>query len=201
MTTKCCKRCGEVKPIDRFARVKNSFHRGTCRECIYEDRKKFFEANPGKRASYSAKYYYFGGGKKKQRDYVDRHSNAYKAVERVRRIERQRKLKQRAVDFLGKKCCCCGYDKCLAALEFHHTDPLLKSANSTFFLKWPWAKQLIELKHCILVCANCHREIHASIRKCPSGMSIKNHIFVKNNRTPLVSHIRHRPWGDLVPKK
>ncbi len=65
-----------------------------------------------------------------------------------------------------KKCGCsiCGYSKCMAALEFHHVNPSEKlfeisRAHSGFSLK----EILEELKKCILVCANCHAEIHAGI--------------------------------------
>ena len=59
----------------------------------------------------------------------------------------------------GNCCSRCGYDKCLAALEFHHTDPTVKEGGiigSTASL----AKQRAEAEKCILVCANCHRELH-----------------------------------------
>ena len=61
----------------------------------------------------------------------------------------------------GNCCSRCGYDKCLAALEFHHTDPTVKEGGiigSTASL----AKQRAEAEKCILVCANCHRELHNS---------------------------------------
>ena len=61
----------------------------------------------------------------------------------------------------GNCCSRCGYDKCLAALEFHHTDPTVKEGGiigSTASL----AKQRVEAEKCILVCANCHRELHNS---------------------------------------
>ena len=59
----------------------------------------------------------------------------------------------------GNCCSRCGYDKCTAALEFHHLDPNAKEGGiigSTASL----AKQQEEAKKCILVCANCHRELH-----------------------------------------
>jgi hypothetical protein len=62
----------------------------------------------------------------------------------------------------GGKCCICGYSKCIAALDFHHLDPDAKEGGiigTTASL----AKQREEAKKCILVCANCHREIHAGI--------------------------------------
>ena len=57
----------------------------------------------------------------------------------------------------------CGYNKCIAALDFHHLDPNAKEGGiigTTASLE----KQREEAKKCILVCANCHREIHAGVR-------------------------------------
>lgn len=34
------------------------------------------------------------------------------------RIRRKKKL----IELFGKKCCICGYDKIIEALEFHHID-------------------------------------------------------------------------------
>jgi len=61
----------------------------------------------------------------------------------------------------GGKCQKCGYDKCIGALEFHHIDPSNK--------KYSWDKMRgiskeslkNELDKCILLCANCHRELHS----------------------------------------
>ena len=36
------------------------------------------------------------------------------------------RLKERAVYVLGEKCACCGYNKCIKALDFHHLDPKQK---------------------------------------------------------------------------
>ena len=76
-------------------------------------------------------------------------------------IKRQRNLKQLAVDYKGGACIKCGYNKCLAALEFHHLDPTQKdfaigkkcNTNLTDSVK-------AELDKCVLLCANCHREEH-----------------------------------------
>ena len=62
----------------------------------------------------------------------------------------------------GGKCSICGYNKNPAALDFHHPDPLLKESNiigTTASLD----KQRAETSKCILVCSNCHREIHNPI--------------------------------------
>lgn len=66
-------------------------------------------------------------------------------------------LKQQA----GGKCSRCGYDKCLAALHFHHTDPTQKSHTIS---ERCGNIGIIRLKReadkCILLCANCHAELH-----------------------------------------
>ena len=73
--------------------------------------------------------------------------------------------KQRMIDSLGGKCSCCGYSKCNSALEFHHLNPSEKEFSFSAALASPkaWNLLVIELKKCILLCANCHREVHAGI--------------------------------------
>lgn len=59
----------------------------------------------------------------------------------------------------GGKCIRCGYDKCIKALEFHHIDPTKKDftiSNDHFKL----LDAVEESKKCILICSNCHKELH-----------------------------------------
>lgn len=72
------------------------------------------------------------------------------------------RFKQRIVDEFGGKCLLCGYNKCNAALELHHIDPESKDPSFSKFRSNPAALEIVakELTKCILVCANCHREIH-----------------------------------------
>ena len=64
---------------------------------------------------------------------------------------------------MGGKCALCGYDKCNSALEFHHINPSKKdyqlSSGSTRSLN----RDFVEARKCILVCSNCHREIHSGL--------------------------------------
>lgn len=71
----------------------------------------------------------------------------------------QRRKKIDAVNAFGGKCCICGYKKCINALEFHHTKNK-KEHPSYVIMRWKWEDAKKELNKCILVCANCHREIH-----------------------------------------
>lgn len=68
-------------------------------------------------------------------------------------------LKERAVAFLGGKCVICGYDRCLAALDFHHQDG--RDKDFAISSKTSWKAIEPELRKCDLLCANCHREVHA----------------------------------------
>lgn len=73
----------------------------------------------------------------------------------------RRNRKSNLIKVCGNKCCICGYDKSVSALEFHHIIPENKeygiASNGTCH---NIQKDLNEVKKCILVCANCHREIH-----------------------------------------
>ena len=78
--------------------------------------------------------------------------------------ERRRKLKKMAIEIKGGKCQLCGYNRCVWALDFHHSDESNKSFSlSTRGLTRSWALIKAEVAKCALVCANCHREIHAGV--------------------------------------
>lgn len=72
--------------------------------------------------------------------------------------QRRTALKERAVAYLGGKCQQCGYNRSLAAFDFHHQDPFEKDFEISSVLSWDRLQP--ELDKCILLCANCHREAH-----------------------------------------
>lgn len=72
------------------------------------------------------------------------------------------KQKAHAIEYLGGKCCVCGYDRSIRGLAFHHVDSTLKSFSiSGASLAFDKLKK--ELDKCLLVCSNCHAEIHDGI--------------------------------------
>lgn len=91
---------------------------------------------------------------------------------RAEAVQRKREgLKKDAIKYKGGKCQICGYDKCDGALEFHHIDPSKKDfgiAQNGYTRAWSKIKE--ELDKCILVCANCHREIHSGIIEIPEDV-------------------------------
>lgn len=89
-------------------------------------------------------------------------------------VKRRKKIKEMAIEFKGGKCQCCGYAACYNALEFHHPDPSKKDFGvSMDGLTRAWSKVQAEIEKCILVCANCHREIHAGVTQLPMATLVE----------------------------
>jgi hypothetical protein len=94
-----------------------------------------------------------------QRKYSDRREYLAKATS-IRRL----RLKKKLVDSKGGKCQVCGYSRCLIALDFHHIEESKKEFElSQRDLTRSWKKIVDEAKKCVLLCANCHREVHAGL--------------------------------------
>lgn len=104
-------------------------------------------------------------------------------------VQRRRYLiKEKCIDYKGGKCEKCGYNRCNEALEFHHLNPDEKDfsvGKDGYNHSWEQIKK--ELDKCIMLCANCHRELHAEEHK-----SIRENVFVK---------IKPKIYGDDIIKK
>jgi hypothetical protein len=62
----------------------------------------------------------------------------------------------------------CGYDRCSAALTFHHVDPSTKKFGiAAGGLARALSKLREEAAKCVLLCANCHAEVEAGISSLP----------------------------------
>ena len=97
------------------------------------------------------------------RKYSDRAPYMRMAVKR-----RRQKLRDMARESKGGKCMLCGYNKCPSALDFHHRDPAKKDFSlSVRGLTRSWEKIQKEIDKCVLICANCHREVHAGLTQLP----------------------------------
>lgn len=87
-------------------------------------------------------------------------TNTYE-YQKLRGLKRKIEL----IELKGGCCERCGYDKNVAAFDFHHKDPTKKDfsiSSSGNTRAWEVIKK--ELDKCIMVCANCHREIHEEER-------------------------------------
>jgi len=75
-----------------------------------------------------------------------------------RKNEISRRNKKTLVEYMGGKCCLCGYNRCLNSLDFHHVKEKNLSIGRNI------SRQLEDLMEecdlCVLLCKNCHYEVH-----------------------------------------
>ena len=77
-----------------------------------------------------------------------------------RKMNRRWRLKSELIELLGSKCQICGYNRSNAALEFHHNKSNKEFSIGVLLKGSSRQKLLKEARKCILLCANCHREVH-----------------------------------------
>jgi LSD1 subclass zinc finger protein len=73
---------------------------------------------------------------------------------------RRTKLKQKMVEYKGYACLHCGYKNNIKALSFHHLNPEEKDFDISGAHCRSWEALKKELDKCILLCLNCHAELH-----------------------------------------
>jgi len=132
---KNCPKCNTTKPIEEFAiksSIKNTRHTN-CKACHNTYGKTHYENN---KPAYLKKA-------------VINRKNQY-WVNRTK-VE-ELKAKSGCTRCTEKDPCC---------LDFHHTSDDKDFCISSKLACLSWATLLIEINKCIIVCANCHRKIHA----------------------------------------
>lgn len=104
--------------------------------------------------------------------------SAYKALLR-------KALKAFLVSPVDAKCQSCGYNQYIGNLAFHHKDKRTKMYNiSSSLLLRPLKTLIKEASKCMLICHNCHGEVHAGIR------SVK--------KIPLIDYTSVRVPSDVI---
>jgi hypothetical protein len=130
--------CLECSPFGSRGKTQNKM----CPQCQTEKPRDAFYARPGGQQSWC-------------KECFNRHIHV-----------RQKQQKQRAIDLFGGACQCCGYNRYVGCLDFHHTngkkDFIISSKRNA-----NWESILRELQKCVLVCKCCHGEIHAGLRPAP----------------------------------
>jgi 5-methylcytosine-specific restriction endonuclease McrA len=86
----------------------------------------------------------------------------YRTTQDEVRKFRQRK-KEKMIAYKGGACQKCGYKRCKNALHFHHINPAIKCFEICRRPSWGFEKLKPELDKCILLCSNCHAEVHEGI--------------------------------------
>ena len=73
------------------------------------------------------------------------------------------RTKDRIIRALGSKCAICGYNRCPSAMDVHHIDPKEKDFAIATNTNRAYEQMSNEIRKCVLLCANCHREFHAGL--------------------------------------
>lgn len=102
------------------------------------------------------------------RIYREQNKERIKAYNKARyeaQLRRVRGFKPQYIEYKGGKCILCGtrYDgRNSAMFDFHHLDPSQKEHNFGGMNRVLKSAK-VELDKCVLVCANCHRLLHAGV--------------------------------------
>lgn len=99
-------------------------------------------------------------------------SRSYKNIKSWRQ-----RTKARMIDAMGGKCVCCGYNREASALEFHHLDRSIKTMTFGNVKVNNWSLIVEELRGCVLLCANCHREVERGLIEIPNNPARFNEDF------------------------
>jgi len=101
-----------------------------------------------------------------RRKYADRREELIRAV-----AKRRRKIKSLSISYKGGKCQICGYCRYQGALDLHHISGKKEFGIGDKGYTRSWAKVKTELDKCVLLCANCHRELGAGVTQLPRVIS------------------------------
>ncbi|HTX29803.1 MAG TPA: helix-turn-helix domain-containing protein [Solirubrobacteraceae bacterium] len=87
-------------------------------------------------------------------------------------VRHRRKVKAMLVEEAGGRCCICGYDRCMGALEFHHMDPAEKLLDvSRYGVTVSLEAARAEAAKCVLLCSNCHAEVERGVSHVPARVA------------------------------
>lgn len=89
-------------------------------------------------------------------------------------IRYRKRIKRTMIEAMGNKCQVCGYNRCDETMEFHHIDPSQKNRSFGNLRSNPKSIEILieELQKCILLCSNCHKEIHAGKTQMPTSFTL-----------------------------
>lgn len=157
---KKCLKCDKTFPtrIKIEGKEKNLQNRKYCLECSpwgqHNTKKVHIFSEPTRECRVCKREYL--GGHQKHKDICDS----------CRMTEIRKDKKQILVNYLGGECVVCGYNTCNQALQFHHINP----EEKLFGLSNSGSKRIeilmTEADKCLLLCANCHMEVHSGLIDC-----------------------------------
>lgn len=160
---KKCSKCGIEKQETEFYKTSGAW----CKECCKDREKNRYYSNPDKAKERSRKWHHENRESNNERCRRYRKLPHAKEAQRKRGRRRDAVGRNRRIELIserGGSCEVCGYHRCNHSLHFHHLRDkkfALTGCNLKHLRYWLIARE--EVSKCILVCANCHGEIHAGM--------------------------------------
>lgn len=113
----------------------------------------------------------------------------------------RKNMKQKVVIAMGGKCQTCNYNKCNDALELHHLDPNEKEFQLSRIMANPikWTRIIEECKKCILLCSNCHKEVHKGITNIPEQYQQFDESLLETEESKQIIFIKAPEQTSLCP--
>ena len=146
--TKKCSTCGSIKEVIHFH--KNSYHKDghahECKQCCTVRQAAYYLKNKEK-------------SKIRVKLWSIKHKKSIEA-----RNKKELSVRRHIINKYKKDngCYFCGEDEPIA-LDFHHKDPTQKDYNVSNLTRSTGKKLWEEIDKCIVVCASCHRKLHAGL--------------------------------------
>lgn len=159
-----CGDCSKFYPISEYNKARKHYV-SRCKKCLRAYALKYRGLTGSKElfAKYHKRYMKDPENRKRVNK-RNRTRNKREDVKLKRNKERRewtRKERIKAINYLGGECNVCGYNECIAAMDFHHKDPKEKEGFKTY---WTFEKNKRELDKCTLLCCRCHRELHDKLK-------------------------------------
>jgi hypothetical protein len=105
----------------------------------------------------------------------------------------RRNIKEKLFAAFGGKCACCGLVDDPIAYDFHHINPDEKDFTIAKLAR-SWEKVVQEAVKCVMLCAICHRKLHANLITLPDNVMKFDESFIPSSlikkKSPKVKIIR-----------
>lgn len=126
-------------------------------------------------------------------------------------IRWRQNAKRKLIAGFGGHCGICGYSKSEWAFAFHHLDPGEKEFSlAQRGMPRSWKKMIDEIAKCVMLCHNCHTEVHHGVTAVPdeimrfdeelTGEPMRMRRKAVRKQKPGDRHAS-RPWAEKVPDR